>query len=59
LVKIQAPAWEVNVRASVDDLTKLDDIRGTLSALAGEPVRGYTGAEGLKGCKWNRVARQQ
>ena len=27
LVKIQAPAWEVNVRASADDLTKLNDIR--------------------------------
>jgi len=27
LVKIQAPAWEVNVRASAEDLTKLADIR--------------------------------
>lgn len=27
LVKIQAPAWEVNVRAAADDLAKLNDIR--------------------------------
>jgi hypothetical protein len=27
LVKIQAPAWEVNVRASADELSRLKDIR--------------------------------
>jgi len=27
LVKLRAPAWEINVRASAGDLRKLDDVR--------------------------------